>query len=111
MPAWNHEWGAQIAADFFTRYEAKYGAGTRDLFAGYAYDAYLLLDKAAGAAAKAAQPGTPAFRQALRDAIEGTNNLPATHGVISVSKTKHSVYDSASRVVVRIQDGGWRIVK
>ncbi|QQX87757.1 ABC transporter substrate-binding protein [Cupriavidus necator] len=100
-----------VAADFVTRYEAKYGAGTRDLFAGYAYDAYLLLDKAAGAAAKAAQPGTPAFRQALRDAIEGTNNLPATHGVISVSKTEHSVYDSASRVVVRIQDGGWRIVK
>ncbi|PMY06869.1 ABC transporter substrate-binding protein, partial [Pseudomonas sp. GW460-13] len=47
-----------VAADFVTRYEAKYGAGTRDLFAGYAYDAYLLLDKAAGAAAKAAQPGT-----------------------------------------------------
>lgn len=38
-------------------------------------------------------------------------NLPATQGVISVSKTGHSVHDSASRVLARIQDGVWRIVK
>lgn len=37
--------------------------------------------------------------------------LPATHGVISVGKTEHSVYDNASRVLVRIQNGGWRIVQ
>jgi len=29
----------------------------------------------------------------------------------NVSKTEHSAYDKASRVLVRVQDGGWRIVQ
>lgn len=28
-----------------------------------------------------------------------------------VSKTEHSIYDNASRALVRIKDGGWRTVK
>ncbi|MBP0620823.1 ABC transporter substrate-binding protein [Cupriavidus consociatus] len=100
-----------VASDFVKRYEAKYGAGSRDLFAGYAYDAYLLLGKAAASVPTSVQPGTPAFRQALRDAIENTKGLPATHGVISVSKTEHSVYDASSRVLVKVQNGSWRIEK
>jgi len=98
-----------VAGDFVKRYEARYGAGSRDLFAGYAYDAYLVLERAVATAAKAAQPGTAEFRQALRDAIEATADLPGSHGVINISKADHSAYDTRGRVLVKVQDGGWRL--
>lgn len=98
-----------VASDFVKRYEARYGAGSRDLFAGYAYDAYLVLERAVAAAGKSAQPGTAEFRQALRDAIEATADLPGSHGVITVSKSDHSAYDTRGRVLVKVQDGGWRL--
>src|SRR5437764_15459469 len=37
----------KVSLDFTKRYEAAFGAGTRNAFAGYAYDGYLLLDAAA----------------------------------------------------------------
>ncbi len=100
-----------VATGFVQRYEARYGAGSRDLFAAYAYDAYLVLDRAVAAAAKTAQPGTPGFRQALRDAIEGTADLPGAHGVINISKTDHSAYDARGRILVKVQGGTWTLAK
>src|SRR5919201_4504660 len=51
----------KVSLDFTKRYEATFGAGTRNAFAGYAYDGYLLLDAAVPAALKKGKPGTPAF--------------------------------------------------
>ncbi|MGT2511098.1 ABC transporter substrate-binding protein [Cupriavidus basilensis] len=100
-----------VATEFVKRYEAKYGAGSRDLFAAYAYDAYLVLERAVATAARTAQPGTPGFRQALRDAIEGTTDLPGAHGVINISKTDHSSYDARGRILVKVQEGTWKLAK
>ncbi|WP_084070608.1 ABC transporter substrate-binding protein [Pandoraea vervacti] len=107
LPA-NHP-GKAVATDFVKRYEAQYGAGSRNLFAGYAYDAYLVLDRAVAVAAKQAQPGTQAFRDALVTAIEQTRGLAATHGMINVNAQDHSAYGEDGRVLVTVKGGKWTI--
>ena len=92
-------------------YEAAYGAGTVATFGAHLYDAGLLLEQAIPVALKTAQPGTPAFRKALRDAIEGLSNVPATHGVFTMSKTDHAGLDQRGRVMVTIQNGQWVLLK
>lgn len=101
--------GKAVATDFAKRYEAQYGAGSRNLFAGYAYDAYLVLDRAVAVAVKQAQPGTQAFRDALVSAIEQTRGLAATHGMINVSAQDHSAYGEDGRVLVTVKGGKWTI--
>ena len=59
---------------------------------------------------KTAQPGTPAFRDALRDALE-TTNVAATHGVFTMSKTDHNGLDKRGRVMVMIDNGKWVLQK
>jgi branched-chain amino acid transport system substrate-binding protein len=73
----------KVSLDFTKRYEATFGAGTRNAFAGYAYDGYLLLDAAAPAALKKGKPGTPEFREALRDALEGAGREPPSVGELT----------------------------
>ena len=58
------------AQDYIAKYEAAHGKGSVSTFGGHAWDAGLLLAAAAPEALKKAQPGTPAFRAALRDALE-----------------------------------------
>ena len=36
----------KVSVDFFKQYETTYGAGTRNAFSGYSYDAFLLLQAA-----------------------------------------------------------------
>lgn len=100
-----------VAASYAAQYEAKYGARSRNNFGAYAYDAYLLLDAAVARAAKKAAPGTPAFRAALRDALEATRELPVTHGVINMSAQDHSGFDERARVLVTIHADAWKLAK
>ncbi|MEW6149484.1 MAG: ABC transporter substrate-binding protein, partial [Pseudomonadota bacterium] len=60
----------KAALDFIQRYEARFGPGSRNIFAGSAYDALLLIERAAPAALKKGAPGTADFREGLRSAIE-----------------------------------------
>lgn len=100
-----------VSLDFVKRYEAAYGAGSRNAFAGYSYDGVLLLDAAAGVALKKAKPGTPEFRAALRDALETTKNVIGTHGVYSMSAANHNGLDERARVLVQVVNGEWRLLK
>ncbi|MGY3607368.1 MULTISPECIES: ABC transporter substrate-binding protein [unclassified Bradyrhizobium] len=98
------------ALDFVRRYEAIPGAGARSTFAAYLWDAQLILDRAIAAAAVKAQPGTDAFRIALRDAIEATSDVAGPNGVYNMSFTDHLGLDERSRVMTQIVNGGWRLV-
>ena len=49
-------------------YEAKYGANSRSQFAGHSYDAFQVLERVVPVALKTAKPGTPEFREAIRQA-------------------------------------------
>ena len=60
-------------------------------------------------ALKAGQPGTPAFRKALRDAIETRKEVAGAHGIFNMSATDHLGFDQRSRVMVQIVDGKWKL--
>ena len=100
-----------VSLDFVTRYEAMFGAGTRNAFAGYSYDGVLLLDAGVREALKKAKPGTPEFRAALRDSLENVKNLVGTHGVYNMTAANHNGEDERARVLVHVVDGQWKLLK
>ena len=61
-------------------------------------------------ALKKAKPGTKEFRAALRDALEKAN-VVATHGVYVMTPHDHNGLDNRARMMVRIDDGKWVLVK
>ena len=62
-------------------------------------------------AIKKAKPGTPEFRSALRDALEGLKNVVGTHGVYNMTPANHNGLDERARVLVQVNNGEWRLVK
>ena len=96
------------ALDYIGKYEAAYGKGSVSTFGAHAWDAGLLFKDAATRALKKAQPGTPEFRAALRDALEGVKNLSGAHGIFNMSPTDHLGLDGRARVMVRIDNGAWK---
>jgi branched-chain amino acid transport system substrate-binding protein len=99
------------AAEYITRYEAKYGAGSRSTFGGHAWDAYMLLSVAVPEALKKAQPGTKEFRAALRDALENTKNVAGAHGIFVMSAHDHNGLDNRARTMIKIDNGKWVLAK
>lgn len=100
-----------VGQTFTGTYDAAYGPGTVSLFAGNAYDAWLLLSHAVSAAQKSAKPGTPEFRSALRTALEGTKNLPATSGVITLDPANHGIYPPETAVILTVRNGAWALAQ
>src|SRR5881628_204553 len=64
-----------------TAYEAKYGANSRSQFAGHSYDAFEVLKRVVPVALKTAKPGTPEFRDAIRQALLTEREIAASQGV------------------------------
>jgi branched-chain amino acid transport system substrate-binding protein len=99
-----------VATKFVKDYTAKLGGGVGP-FAGYSYDAFLLLQAAIPEALKAGKPGTEAFRVALRDALEKTHELVGVSGIYTMSPTDHNGQDSRAAVLVEVKDGAWRAIQ
>jgi branched-chain amino acid transport system substrate-binding protein len=101
----------KVAMDYVARYEAAHGKGSVSTFGAHAWDAGILLQGAVPLALKKAQPGTKEFRAALRDALESLNNVPAAHGVFTMTDQDHVGLDQRAAVMVQIQNGGWKLVQ
>jgi branched-chain amino acid transport system substrate-binding protein len=101
----------KTAAEYITKYEAKYGKDSRSTFGGHAWDAYVLLANAIPEALKKAKPGTKEFRLALRDALEAEKEVVATHGVYSMSAQDHNGLDNRARTMIKIDNGKWVLTK
>jgi branched-chain amino acid transport system substrate-binding protein len=101
----------RVALNYVTRYEAAHGKGSVSAFGAHAWDAGLLLQNAIPIALRSAQPGTPEFRNALRDALEGTRNVVGTHGVFNMSPRDHLGFDQRARVMVKIENGAWQLAQ
>ena len=99
------------ALEFIQRYEAKFGPGSRNIFAGTAYDALLLLEKAAPIALKTAEPGTPEFRQALRGAIESLKGVAGSRGVYNYGPDDHTGLDQSALGLGKLEKGEWVAVR
>lgn len=101
---------SKIARQYVEAYKKVHGA-VPATFGANVYDAGLLLQAAIPEALKAGQPGTPAFRSALRDAVEKLRELPATQGVYTMSPQDHSGFDERGRVMIIVQGGRWALLK
>ena len=97
------------AIAYVTAYEAKYGKDSVSTFGGHAWDAGQLMAAAVPVALKKAKPGTPEFRAALRDALENTKNLAGAHGIFNMTPTDHLGLDQRARVMVKIENGTWKV--
>ncbi len=100
-----------IAQGYIKAYETKYGAGTMSTFGANTYDAGLLLQKAIPAALKKAKPGSPEFREALRDALEQSKEVVGAQGVFNMSAQNHNGMDQRARVMMTVKDGKWVLIK
>ena len=99
-----------VAIPYVKQYEAANGAGSFATFGAHAFDAAILLQHAIPVALKAAKPGTPEFRTALRDALEATKDVVVTQGIVNMTPTDHNGFDNRARVMVTIQDGTWKLL-
>jgi branched-chain amino acid transport system substrate-binding protein len=100
----------KVSLDFRAAYPKAHGAAPTDAFSAYSFDAWLLFADAAQRAAAKAEPGTPAFRLALRDAIVSTKELVGTHGVYNFKADNRYGSDERSRVMVKLEKGQWKLV-
>jgi branched-chain amino acid transport system substrate-binding protein len=98
------------ALEYVKRYEAAHGAGSRSLFGASTWTAYEWLQHAVPQALKTAKPGTPEFRSALRDALEGMKDVVTPEAIYSMSPTNHNGADQRSQVLVRVVNGAWKLV-
>ncbi|MCX7257042.1 MAG: ABC transporter substrate-binding protein [Polaromonas sp.] len=99
----------KVAIDFVQKYEAAYGVGSRNQFAGHGYDAELVLEKIIPVALKKAKPGTPEFRAALRDAMENIGRTVVAHGVLNWTKDDHWGYTNETGVMLKVVNGDWKV--
>ena len=98
------------ATTFMKALIEKFGPDSVSPFAGYSEDGFLLLQAAIPAALKTAEPGTEAFRVALRANLEKTHDLVGTHGVYTMTPTNHNGMDDRARVLVQAVDGQWKLI-
>lgn len=99
------------AIKFVQQYEKAYGPGSRNQFAGHAYDSILILEKAVPVALKKAKPGTPEFRAALRDAFEAMGRTVLSHGVLNWTAQDHWGYTPDTGVMMRVTGGEFKVEK
>lgn len=102
----------KVALDFRGSYQKTHGAAPLDAFSAYTFDAWRVFADAVTRTLKTSQaePGTPDFRAALKDAIAATKELPGTHGVFSFQPNKAYGLDQRSAVVIKLEKGQWKLV-
>jgi branched-chain amino acid transport system substrate-binding protein len=87
------------------------GVASNDGFSAYSFDAWLIFIDAAKRALATAKPGTPEFRAALREAIYSTTEVVGTHGVYTFRPESHLGTDRRALVLVRLEQGQWKLLK
>jgi branched-chain amino acid transport system substrate-binding protein len=99
-----------VAVDFVKRYEAANGNGSTNTFAAFCYDSILVIAAATPGAMKTAKPGTPEFRTALRDELRNKKEMIGTNGVFNFKEGTPYGVDERSAVLVKVENGKWRLV-
>jgi len=99
----------KVALDFRAAFQKVNGAPTTDAFSAYSFDGWLVFIDAATRAVAKAEPGTPEFRVALRDAIATTREVVGTHGVYNFKAGNLYGVDNRARVIVKLDNGQWKL--
>lgn len=99
----------KIGLDFRAVFQKVNNAPTTDAFSAYSFDGWLVFADAASRAIGKAEPGTPEFRAALRDAIFSTKELVGVHGVYTFKPGNLYGVDERARVIVKLDNGQWKL--
>lgn len=100
-----------MAEDVISKYKAANNGEQPPIMAANMFDCVTLLGAAVPAALKAGQPGTPAFRAALRDGLENVSKLPINNGLLSTSPTDHAYFDPSAVYIIKVENGAFRLAK
>ena len=102
----------KIALEYQAAYQKANNEPARGAFGPYAFDGWLvMLDAAKRALATGAQPGTPEFRTALRDALVTVKDVVGTHGIYSFKPGYSFGVDKRALVLVKLVDGKWKLMQ
>jgi branched-chain amino acid transport system substrate-binding protein len=93
-----------------TAYEGKYGPNSRSQFAGHSYDAFKVLERVIPVALKKAKPGTPEFREAIREAFLTEREIAASQGVYNFTEKDRYGLDDRSRIILTVKNGKYVLV-
>ena len=99
----------KLAIDFVQKYEKAYGVGSRNQFAGHAYDTLVTLEKVIPMALKKAKPGTPEFRAAIKDSLETMGRTVFSHGVMNWTKDDHWGFTNETGVMLKVVNADWKV--
>jgi branched-chain amino acid transport system substrate-binding protein len=88
-----------------TAYEAKYGPNSRSQFAAHSYDAFEVLKRIIPVALKSGKPGTPEFREGIRQAFLTEHEIAASQGVYNFTEKDRYGLDDRSRIILTVKDG------
>ena len=99
----------KVAQGYIAQYEKAFGAKPAT-FGANTWDAGILLERAIPAALRVAKPGTDAFREALRDALEREREVIGCQGVFNMSADNHNGMDERARVLVTVREGRFRLL-
>lgn len=94
---------------FTQKFDEAFGQGSTSAFSGYAWDAVMILEAAVPEALKTAKPGSPEFRTALRDAIEGLNGVATTAGPVTMTAEDHNGYAPDAPIMITVKDGKFAV--
>ncbi|TFZ00851.1 ABC transporter substrate-binding protein [Ramlibacter henchirensis] len=100
----------KVALDFRDVFQKVNNAPTTDAYSAYSFDGYMVFADAAARAMPKAEPGTPQFRVALRDAIMSAKEVVGTHGVYNFKQGQLYGVDERARVIVKLENGQWKLV-
>ncbi len=101
----------KVSMMFRDVYQKANGVPTTDAFSAYSFDAWLVFVDAAKRALQKAQPGTPEFREALRDALLSTKDVVGTHAVYNFHPGSFFGVDERAQVLVQLQKGQWKLLQ
>jgi len=100
----------KVREELVSAYEKANGAKP-NIFAAHLWDSVALFKRAVPNALKAAKPGTPEFRAALRDELERGKDVYLNNGLSTMSPTDHNGYDERSAFLIKVEGGKFRLVK
>jgi branched-chain amino acid transport system substrate-binding protein len=101
----------KVSLAFRDAYQKANNAPTTDAFSAYSFDGWLVLVDAAKRALAKAQPGTPEFRQAFKEAMVTTQEVVGTHGVYNFKPDSSFGVDERARVLVKLEQGKWKLLQ
>ena len=101
----------KVALAYRAAYEKANGEQPTDGFSSYSFDGWVVfVDAATRALATGAKPGSPEFRNALRQALFTTKDVVGTQAIYNFTPADRHGVDARSRVLVQIEDGKYKLL-